>query len=269
MPVDDRSSFIASDMVASCEYGSAGSGEVFAEPCPCGTFADVSSAQRRGLFVAGDDLHDPEEQKPSKNEKPLHNSNWEWMDFPSQGGECFLGVDIGRCHDLTVFWLLEKRGEILLTRKVLCMGNAPFSSQESELQRFFTLAHLRRVCIDQSGIGRQFFERSVEKFGKCHVEGVAFTNSVKERLAYQLREVFENRAIRIPGDDFIRADLRSVRRETTFAGNIRFAGDRGKDGHADRFWALALAIHAAHGGGQMPTAYFEKIEQIVRGKRFL
>jgi len=29
------------------------------------------------------------------------------------------------------------------------------------------------------------------------------------------------------------------------AGNIRFTAERSEEGHADRFWALALAIHAA------------------------
>ena len=32
--------------------------------------------------------------------------------------------------------------------------------------------------------------------------------------------------------------------KTTASGNIRFAGERGKNGHCDRFWALALALHA-------------------------
>jgi phage FluMu gp28-like protein len=32
---------------------------------------------------------------------------------------------------------------------------------------------------------------------------------------------------------------------TTSAGNIRFVAESTPDGHADRFWALALAIHAA------------------------
>ncbi|MDR1433092.1 MAG: terminase family protein [Puniceicoccales bacterium] len=258
VPADDRSSFITSDMVAHCEYGSPDSGEIFTEDGECG-----SSAVR-------DDLSGIAGRKAVVEEKPLHNANWQWGNFSSQTGECFLGIDIGRSHDLTVFWLLEKRGEMLLTRSVLCMKDAPFSSQESELRKFFTLAHLGRVCIDQSGIGRQFFERAAERFGKYRVEGIAFTNATKELLAYQLREVFENEVLRIPSDDFIRADLRSIKRETTLAGNVRFAGDRGKNGHADRFWALALAVHAACSVGQTATVHFEKIEQAAAGrKRFL
>jgi phage FluMu gp28-like protein len=55
----------------------------------------------------------------------------------------------------------------------------------------------------------------------------------------------EDRKLRIPFGPDIRADLRGVTKQTTEAGNIRFTAERTKDGHADRFWALALAIHAA------------------------
>ena len=33
----------------------------------------------------------------------------------------------------------------------------------------------------------------------------------------------------------------------TAAGNIRFTADRGENGHSDRFWAGALALHAKGG----------------------
>ncbi len=70
-----------------------------------------------------------------------------------------------------------------------------------------------------------------------------------------VRTAFESRTIRIPSDDQIRADLRSVRKETTSTGSLRFGSDRGPNGHSDRFWALALALHAKRGypegGGAM------------------
>jgi phage FluMu gp28-like protein len=191
-----------------------------------------------GAFIAGDAV--------AACEYPCADGRrWELCDFTAVDGAYYLGVDVGRSHDLTVFWLLELRDNALLTRRVDCMKNAPFSSQERHLGEFFSLRGLRRVCIDRTGIGLQFCERACEAFGSNRVEGITFTNAVKERLAYGLRRAFEDGTVKIPGDDFIRADIRSVRRETTFAGNVRFAGDRRKDGHADRFWALAMAIHAA------------------------
>ena len=94
----------------------------------------------------------------------------------------------------------------------------------------------------------QFAERAMEKFGSYRVEGIKFSAAVKEDLAYPLRSAFEDLNIRIPEDAKLRADLRAIRKETTLAGNIRFSADRGENGHSDRFWAVALAIHAAKNG---------------------
>ncbi|MDE0507303.1 MAG: hypothetical protein OXI17_01545, partial [Gammaproteobacteria bacterium] len=54
-------------------------------------------------------------------------------------------------------------------------------------------------------------------------------------------------------DRAIRASLRKTRKTTTAAGNIRFDAESDSAGHADEFWALALAIEA--GGAE--TGPFE------------
>jgi phage FluMu gp28-like protein len=69
-------------------------------------------------------------------------------------------------------------------------------------------------------------------------------------LAYPVRASFEDRSVRVPGDQYVRSDLRGIRKETTGSGNIRFTGERTANGHCDRFWALALALHAGKGTGR-------------------
>jgi phage FluMu gp28-like protein len=185
----------------------------------------------------------------------------------SGGDDLFLGVDVGRTHDLTVFWLLASVGGALITKDIVALKDRSFSDQEAEFYKLLALPTLRRVCVDQTGIGRQFVERAAERFGKYRVEGITFTNSVKEQLAYLLRTTFENRAIEIPSDERIRADLRSVKRENTFAGNLRFAAERTEQGHGDRFWALALAIHAAQSTSSQREVHFERISHNWRIKK--
>jgi phage FluMu gp28-like protein len=141
-------------------------------------------------------------------------------------------------------WLLEKLSGSFFTRKLITLQNMPFSEQEVILYELLKLPALKRCCIDSTGLGMQFAERAQERFGKFKVEGVRFSAQVKEELAYPVRSAFEDRSVKIPRDDQIRADLRGIRKKTTSAGNIRFEADRGPDGHSDRFWALALAIHA-------------------------
>jgi phage FluMu gp28-like protein len=155
----------------------------------------------------------------------------------------YLGVDVGREHDLTVFWLIEKVGDVAFTRRAITMQGETFDAQEAALYELLKLPQLRRCCIDNTGLGRQFAERAQQRFG-YKVEPVTFTGPVKEELAYPVRAAFEDRSVRVPQDTAIRSDLRAVKKETTAAGNLRFTADRGKNGHADRFWALALALHA-------------------------
>jgi len=167
---------------------------------------------------------------------------WE-TDVEHAAGELYLGVDVGRSKDLTCFWLIESVSGVDFTRRVITMQNATFDAQETELYKLLSLPGLRRCCIDQTGIGRQFAERAIKRFGR-KVEGVTFTGPVKETLAYPLKASLEDRTFRVPDSPTVIAAFRSIRKETTSAGNIRFAGDRGVNGHADEFWAAALAKHA-------------------------
>lgn len=159
--------------------------------------------------------------------------------------ELYVGVDIARHIDLTVIWIFEKVGGVFFTRKVIELHNEKFSYQEAELYKYLALPAVRRCCIDATGLGMQFAERAQEKFGTYKVESVKFSGPVKEELAYPVRSAFEDKNLRVPNSNTIRADLRGIKKTTTAAGNIRFDADRGSNGHSDRFWALALALHAA------------------------
>lgn len=60
-----------------------------------------------------------------------------------------------------------------------------------------------------------------------------------------VKRAFEERTIRIPDHRDVRADINSVKRFVTPAGNIRFDAEHTDRGHADRFWALAMVVNAA------------------------
>ena len=166
--------------------------------------------------------------------------------------DLYLGGDIGRVNDLTVFWIVQAVSEFRPTVHIAMLKNRPFDEQEARLYELLALPRLRRACIDNTGIGRQLVERAQKRFGEYKVEAVNFTLSVKEELAYPLRAGFEDRSVRIPDDQAIIAHHRAIKKETTAAGNVRFAADAGPDGHADYFWAHALALHA---GKTSATAY--------------
>jgi phage FluMu gp28-like protein len=162
-----------------------------------------------------------------------------------QGGTLYAGVDIGRKKDLTVLWVVEQLGDVLYTRHVEELAKMRKSDQEKVLWPWFEKC--ARICIDQTGLGIGWVDDAQDKFGAYRVEGVTFTGPVKEQLAYPVRSRMEDKRLRIPYTGPIRADLRQVTKQVTTGGNIRFTAERTEDGHADRFWALALAIQAADG----------------------
>ncbi|MDA8168669.1 MAG: terminase family protein [Nitrospiraceae bacterium] len=171
-------------------------------------------------------------------------------------GDFYLGLDIGRRHDLTVFWLWEKKGDVYWTRMVRELRNTPFSIQRDFLYALMEGSlgvKVRRAAIDATGIGAQMAEEAIDRFGPV-VEPVQFTLNVKEDLAVSLRRLMEERRVRIPSRAGIREDFHSIRRVTTPAGNTRFSAEGSDDGHADRFWAAALGIHA---GKKAPATVFE------------
>jgi len=157
-------------------------------------------------------------------------------------GRLYCGVDIGRKKDLTVLWVVEQLGDVFYTRHVETMEKMRKSAQEAILWPWFEICD--RICIDSTGLGIGWSDDAQDKFGTYRVEAVTFTGQVKEALAYPLRGAMEDRTVRIPDDALIRSDLRKVKKTVTSAGNIRFIAESTLDGHADRFWALALALHA-------------------------
>jgi phage FluMu gp28-like protein len=191
------------------------------------------------------------------------DADYSWEQLEQCRGRLYAGVDIGRKNDLTVLWLVELLGDVLYTRKVVTLKNMSKPDQERVLWPYMALAN--RSCMDYTGLGIGWGDDAVRQFGEYKVECVTFTAQVKERLAYPVRGRLEDRRLRIPADAAIRADLRSVGKSVSASGHVRFTAERSKDGHADRFWALALAINAAAQASQLVCSGFRSASSEGRG----
>ena len=164
-------------------------------------------------------------------------------------GPCYWGFDVGRTKDLSVLTLVEKLGDTCTVRMLREMPKATFALQEKLISDIVNDPALKplRGCIDATGLGMEMAERLAAKF-PGRVEPVQFTMQVKQDLAVTTKKSFEDRTIRIPDDRALRRDLNAVKKIITTAGNIRYDAERTEAGHADRFWSLALALHAADRG---------------------
>ena len=169
------------------------------------------------------------------------------------GGPAYIGNDIARRRHLWVAWALELVGDVAWTREIAALRAETFKAQDAELDRMVQRYRPRKVAMDQTGMGEKPVEDATDRYGTHVVEGVVFSAGRQLDLATALKQRFEDRTIRIPrGDRALRADLHAVKKIGEPTGHPRLVvdedGDLAGGGHADRFWAAALAAGAAAGG---------------------
>lgn len=187
----------------------------------------------------------------------------DWRTLP---GPFFLGYDVARRKDLSVITLYHLVAGHLVQVAEIHLTKQTFTQQQQVLHELLNDRRIKRACIDATGIGAMMAEQAAEKFGKARVSEVVFTAPSKAELAWPFRKRFEDGTITIFDDYKLHADLRSVKKVTTASGNIIFTSEAGEtDGHADRFWSHALAVHAAETSTN-PGA-FQRIMNLVRGER--
>lgn len=165
-------------------------------------------------------------------------------EHPPHDGETFAGLDVGRTANLTALVITRVLDGVTW---VLTVEVRKRTSQE-DLDELVALAvglGARRVCVDATGMGAFPAEALQKRYGRTVVEPVTFTSQVKEDLATTMYQYFAEQRLRLPETDADMArDIASIRRVVTTAGNVRYDAPNTAEGHADRAWALALAIHA-------------------------
>lgn len=165
------------------------------------------------------------------------------------GGLCFVGVDIAARNDLFVIVVAEQVGDVLVVREIIARRRISFAEQDRLLDEVMLRYRVVRVRMDQTGMGEKPVEDAKARHGSERVEGVLFSAAAKLDMATSLKESMQDRKTRLPaGDPVLRADLHSIKSQVGVTGTRRLIADGDSDGHADRFWALALAVSAAEMG---------------------
>ena len=167
-------------------------------------------------------------------------------------GDLFIGVDIGRYHDQTCIWVLE-RGydkeaephlrEVYRTVAVKFVKNMTFEAQYQLISKYLSLPNVIKCNIDRSGLGLQLSEQLVSEHGSL-VEGVAISSPEKQGLVERTLKYISQERVSLPPDSDIKSDIVCMRRIITAKGNTSYDG-KSAIGHGDAFIALAMALRAA------------------------
>jgi len=157
----------------------------------------------------------------------------------------YLGGDIGRHAHLTTFYIQEDVAGILIPRKIISLLKTPYNVQQQVLNDLLENQNIIRGCIDATGKGEMLAEEAARKFGEYRIEQLTFTNPLKDHLATQILNRFEDKRIRVPNDPKVREAFHKIKKTITAAGHIRYDATADEAGHADEFWAAALSCEAA------------------------
>ena len=174
----------------------------------------------------------------------------------------FLGMDVAATHDYTVIALLRIDGPLISVVAWVRIRGARLPAQKAVLRPLLADRRVKRAAIDSTGIGLGLVQDMEDEFpGK--VEGVNFattepisprlmaegrkspTARVTEIMATELAAAHEDKRISYPCDAVMRDDLRKPHKVRSASGRVSIAAESTQTGHADHFWALALALRAA------------------------
>ena len=161
----------------------------------------------------------------------------------SESGRRFFGGDVGRTQNPSMFAVLELVKDVLKVRDYRYLEATEFQEQAAALDEM--MKHCMRGAIDNKALGAQLAEDATKRWGD-RFKGVALTGRhFRDELVGIMLKLFQARAILIPDDDRIVADLHAVKKEETPTHTRYYAEDEGEHGHADAFWAIALAAHCS------------------------
>jgi len=115
-----------------------------------------------------------------------------------------------------------------------------------------------RMALDANGIGNETAQRITKRLGTARVDSCMMRPQDKADMMTTMRDLMEHGNLALPDDRDLLLDLKSIKRVVSeTGGNIRYDAERNERGHADRAWALALAVRAAgsdSGPGLSPLA---------------
>ena len=159
------------------------------------------------------------------------------------GDVLYLGYDVGRTHDATSIYIIGAWKGKKKSFARIEMKNTEFETQKEAILKLFQNLPIQRGCMDSTGIGRPIFEELNRRLGD-RLEGVVFTMESKEILAMGVKRGLENHEYLLENAKDFHAQIHSIKRSAAIGKHFRYDAERNESGHADSFWAWALASHA-------------------------
>lgn len=159
----------------------------------------------------------------------------------------YAGMDVARKRDNSAIEEGRLIGDMLWNVDGEARRGVEWDEQERWAGEVIEGKWFATMAVDETGLGSQFAERLVKKYGQMRVKPVSFSShNQREEVITGLGLASERGRLRIRNDLELRRDILNLRREIK-GGSVRYDAQRTSKGHCDRAIALALMIHAAGG----------------------
>lgn len=220
----------------------------------------------RERSLAGGDIEQDKDIEPEDENaevKVFHDADSLLLGYaPDRHGRLYLGYDVARRRDAAVIFVIGHlpNGKKLSVAEIE-MKDKPYEYQRDQIRKIMKSLPVVRACIDQTGQGEDTTETLQNEFGETKIEGVIFGVESKEVMAIEVRTGLEKREFLLQNDDKFRRQCHSIKRVPTTGGHFRYDSQRDGDGHADSFWAWALANHAITPGGKERTGFYQQYKE--------
>ncbi|MBO0888421.1 hypothetical protein J2P12_04905 [Candidatus Bathyarchaeota archaeon] len=161
------------------------------------------------------------------------------------------GVDLGQKQDHSAIAVVDKRDKEfdLVFLKQFALGTE-YGSVLGYLKLLNEKLHdLRRIMIDQTGVGETFMSMTINS-GLKNARGIMLSQPKKQDVMTFLKHCMEDGRVHIPYDREFINELNVERFELEQTGRLKYSHPPGT--HDDRLWAFALAVYYAR---LEPTEY--------------
>ncbi|MBW2559232.1 MAG: terminase family protein [Deltaproteobacteria bacterium] len=154
------------------------------------------------------------------------------------------GMDLGRKkHASEIILVGSDREDQFPYRLSVSLDRCEFTVQEHAIRLILNGLSVQGFRIDETGLGMQLSENMAKEFPET-VSPATFTNKSKGLWAVEMKLRFQKSQVPIPLNKALTYQIHSVRKKVTASSSTIFGSDE-SDHHADKFWALALALDAA------------------------
>jgi phage FluMu gp28-like protein len=172
-------------------------------------------------------------------------------------GPSWIGNDIAVRHDQWVASVIQRSYGRLALREEIVRTRISFAEQDRLLDDLVLRWDPMMVGMDQTGLGEKPVEDAMRRY-PGRAMGIHLIGERRQAIASAAKSAFEAGIIDIPPDNELRSQLLAIKRQVNAAGMPMIVTDTGsgKGHHADRAWALMIAIALADPGDMPVTEGF-------------